>query len=128
MFVLPDDYIRFREFQLNRKLDSHAEDTSGFKLCFLRKRSKVVEIVSAQDLVFGLTQTGVCTAFDRVTSKRVCFLNLQPDEVVRSLFYNKANHSLITVSVYRADNYSSLKCRSTSLEYVRRNLPTRGKR
>lgn len=86
----------------------------------------MVEIVSAQDLVFGLTQTGICTAFKRNTAERICFLNIQPDEVIRSLFYNKANESLITVSVYRADNYSSLSCRSTSLEYIRRKQPANG--
>uniref|UniRef100_A0A7S3PMT1 Transducin/WD40 repeat-like superfamily protein n=1 Tax=Aplanochytrium stocchinoi TaxID=215587 RepID=A0A7S3PMT1_9STRA len=119
---------RFRNFSLVSKLDSHFPDNTSdlFKLCFLRKRSKVVEIVSAKDIVFGLTQTGVCTAFDRLTSERICFLNIEPDEVIRSLFYNKSNDSLITVSVYRADNYSSLKCRSTSLEYIRRNKPNMG--
>ena len=76
--------------------------------------------------MFGLTATGVCTAFTRLTAERVCFLNIAPDEVIRSLFYNKANGSLITVSVYREDNYSSLKCRSTSLEYIRRKQPASG--
>ena len=37
-----------------------------------------------------------------------------------SLFFNKANNSIITVSVYKDDNFSSLKCRSTPLEYIRR--------
>jgi hypothetical protein len=34
---------------------------------------------------------------------------VKPDEVIRSLFFNKSNSSLITVSVYSSDNYSSLK-------------------
>lgn len=119
--------FRFYQYGLVRKFDPHNPDTSNLKLCFLRKRSKVIEIVSAEELVFGLTATGVCTAFTRVTAERVCFLNIAPDEVIRSLFYNKANGSLITVSVYREDNYSSLKCRSTSLEYIRRRQPASGK-
>lgn len=52
------------------------------------------------------------------TNKRICFLNVSPDEVIRSLFYNKNNDSLITVSVYAADNFSSLKCRTTRIEYA----------
>ena len=52
------------------------------------------------------------------TNQRICFLNVTPDEVIRSLFYNKNNDSLITVSVYASDNFSSLKCRSTRIEYV----------
>lgn len=55
---------------------------------------------------------------DAETNQRICFLNVTPDEVIRSLFYNKNNDSLITVSVYASDNYSSLKCRSTRIEYV----------
>lgn len=53
------------------------------------------------------------------TNERICFLNVSPDEVIRSLFYNKNNDSLITVSVYASDNFSSLKCRSTRIECVK---------
>lgn len=52
------------------------------------------------------------------TNQRICFLNVSPDEVIRSLFYNKNNDSLITVSVYASDNFSSLKCRTTRIECV----------
>lgn len=45
-------------------------------------------------------------------------MNTSPDEVIRSLFYNKNNDSLITVSVYASDNFSSLRCRSTRIECV----------
>lgn len=54
-----------------------------------------------------------------VTNERICFLNGSPDEVIRSLFYNKNNESLITVSVYGSENFSSLRCRTTRIEYVR---------
>mmetsp|Transcript_19614 Transcript_19614/g.38319 ORF Transcript_19614/g.38319 Transcript_19614/m.38319 type:complete len:518 (-) Transcript_19614:1400-2953(-) len=117
---------RFKGIRPSGILDAQDPDTDEVKLCFLRRRSKVVEIVAAHELVFGLTQTGICTAFDRTTRKRVCFLNTAPDEVVRSLFYNKSNDSLITVSVYRTDNYSSLKCRSTRIEYIRQKQPEKG--
>jgi hypothetical protein len=50
------------------------------------------------------------------TNKRICYLNISPDEVIRSLFYNKNNESLITVSVYESDRFSSLKCRTTPIE------------
>ncbi|KAM7532117.1 hypothetical protein LguiB_035527 [Lonicera macranthoides] len=53
-------------------------------------------------------------------------MNISPDEVIRSLFYNKNNDSLITVSVYASDNYSSLKCRSTRIEYIQRGKPDEG--
>jgi hypothetical protein len=56
--------------------------------------------------------------FHAETNERICFLNICPDEVIRSLFYNKNNDSLITVSVYASENFSSLKCRSTRIECV----------
>jgi len=58
------------------------------------------------------------------TNKRICFLNISADEVIRSLFYNKNNVSLITVSVYASDNFSSLKCITTPIEYVLSFLPS----
>lgn len=34
-------------------------------LTFLRKRSKIIEIVAARDIIFALAQSGVCAAFSR---------------------------------------------------------------
>lgn len=34
-------------------------------LPFLKKRSKIVEIVAARDIVFALAQSGICAAFSR---------------------------------------------------------------
>lgn len=34
-------------------------------LPFMRKRSKIIEIVAAYDIVFALGQNGVCAAFSR---------------------------------------------------------------
>ncbi|KAF7144043.1 hypothetical protein RHSIM_Rhsim05G0234600 [Rhododendron simsii] len=95
-------------------------------LPFLMKRTKVIELVAAHDIVFALAHSGVCAAFSRESNKRICFLNVSPDEVIRSLFYNKNNDSLITVSVYASDNFSSLKCRSTRIEYIQRGKPDAG--
>ncbi|KAG8457968.1 hypothetical protein KFE25_012639 [Diacronema lutheri] len=117
---------RFAGFAPRAELDTHDPDASVAKLSFLRKRSKIVEIVGAKDLLFGLTLSGVCAVFDRATRRRLCFVNTSPDEVVRSLFYNEANESLISVSVFRADNFSSLKCRTTPLDCIRAREPARG--
>lgn len=66
-------------------------------------------------LIFNVSFADILNA---ESNKRICFLNVGPDEVIRSLFYNKNNDSLITVSVYASDNFSSLKCRSTRIECV----------
>ncbi|KAI3731207.1 hypothetical protein L1987_62392 [Smallanthus sonchifolius] len=118
---------RFRNIRLQEEYDTH--DPKGhcsMVLPFLKKRSKIIEIVAACDIVFALAQSGVCAAFSRETNKRICFLNVSPDEVIRSLFYNKNNDSLITVSVYASDSFSSLKCRTTRIEYIRRGQPDAG--
>ncbi|KAG6471793.1 hypothetical protein ZIOFF_069239 [Zingiber officinale] len=104
------------------EFDTYDNNVNWFvKLQFLKKRSKIIEIVSAKDIIFALAQSGLCAAFSRTTNKRICCLNISPDEVIRSLFYNKNNDSLITVSVYASDNFSSLKCRTTPIGYIKRN-------
>ncbi|KAG1334371.1 hypothetical protein COCNU_03G004900 [Cocos nucifera] len=113
---------KFRNMQLQEEFDTYDHNIHFFlRLQFLKKRSKIIEIVAAKDVIFALAQSGLCAAFSRTTNKRICFLNISPDEVIRSLFYNKNNESLITVSVYASDHFSSLKCRTTPIEYIRRN-------
>uniref|UniRef100_A0A0D9XZI8 Uncharacterized protein n=1 Tax=Leersia perrieri TaxID=77586 RepID=A0A0D9XZI8_9ORYZ len=113
---------RFRNMHLQEEFDTYDHNAHLFvKLQFLKKRSKIIEIVAAKDIIFALAHSGLCAAFNRVTNKRISFLNLSPDEVIRSLFYNKNNDSLITVSVYASDHFSTLKCRTTPIEYIRRN-------
>ncbi|KAL5974896.1 hypothetical protein ACLOJK_031570 [Asimina triloba] len=118
-FSMSNAQERFRNIRLQEEYDTHDPKGSNYlDLPFLKKRSKIIEIVAARDIVFALTQSGICAAFSRETNRRICFLNVSPDEVIRSLFYNKNNDSLITVSVYASDNFSSLKCRTTRIEYV----------
>ncbi|XP_047306991.1 uncharacterized protein LOC124910402 [Impatiens glandulifera] len=126
-FSMSDAEERFRNIRLQEEYDTHdPKGQCGMVLSFLRKRSKIIEIVAAHDIVFALAQSGVCAAFSREANQRICFLNISPDEVIRSLFYNKNNDSLITVSVYASDNFSSLKCRTTRIEYIRRGKPDAG--
>ncbi|CAL9003089.1 unnamed protein product [Prunus brigantina] len=127
VFGLSNAQERFRNMHLKEEYDTH--DPKGHSspvLSFLMKRTRVIEIVAARDIVFALAHSGVCAAFSREKNERICFLNVSPDEVIRSLFYNKNNDSLITVSVYASDNFSSLKCRSTRIEYIRRGQPDAG--
>ncbi|XP_039145984.1 uncharacterized protein LOC120283380 isoform X2 [Dioscorea cayenensis subsp. rotundata] len=126
-FSMADSQERFRNIQLQEAYDTYDPKQQSFsRLPCLCKRSKVTEIVAAHDIVFALTQSGVCAAFSRETNQRICFLNGAPDEVIRSLFYNKNNDSLITVSVYASDNFRSLKCRTTRIEYIKRGKPDAG--
>ncbi|XP_037472585.1 uncharacterized protein LOC119348714 [Triticum dicoccoides] len=125
-FAMNSAKERFRNIQLQEEFDTHDPKENNALLPYIRKRSKIIEIVAARDIVFALSQSGVCAAFSRVTNKRICFLNGSPDEVVRSLFYNKNNDSLITVSVYGSENFSALRCKTTRIEYIRRGTPDAG--
>ncbi|XP_061339209.1 uncharacterized protein LOC133285906 [Gastrolobium bilobum] len=126
-FSLTEAQERFRNIRLQEEYDSlDPKGPSAVVLPFLRKRSKIIEIVASRDIVFALAQSGVCAAFSRESNERICFLNVSPDEIIRSLFYNKNNDSLITVSVYASDSFSSLKCRSTRIEYIKRIQPEAG--
>ncbi|KAK7294928.1 hypothetical protein RJT34_17827 [Clitoria ternatea] len=117
---------RFRTMRLTHQFETHDSKSRSSLLPFLMRRTKVVEIVAAKNLLFALYHSGLCAAFSRETNERICFLNVCPDEVIRSLFYNKNNDSLITVSVYASENFCSLKCRSTKIEYIRRGKPDAG--
>ncbi|KAJ4751076.1 Transducin/WD40 repeat-like superfamily protein [Rhynchospora pubera] len=125
-FSMSNAQERFRNIQLQEEFDTYDPKENSLLLPYLRKRSKIIEIVAARDIVFALAQSGICAAFSRVTNERICFLNGSPDEVIRSLFYNKNNESLITVSVYGSENFSSLRCRTTRIEYIRRGKPDSG--
>ena len=53
-------------FCLQEEYDTHdPKGPSSMVLPFLRKRSKIIEIVAARDIVFALAQSGVCAAFSR---------------------------------------------------------------
>ena len=54
---------RFSHFKLQQSHDTHDPDAANLRLSFLRRRSKIVEIVSGGDIVFALTLSGVCAAF-----------------------------------------------------------------
>lgn len=46
------------------------------------------------------------------TGRRLCWLNRSSSEVIRGIFYNKMNESLVTVSAFDTDDYKTLTCRS----------------
>ncbi|AQK78757.1 putative sucrose-phosphatase 2 [Zea mays] len=118
--------LELTTFASTEEFDTHDPKENTLLLPYLRKRSKIIEIVAARDIVFALSQLGVCAAFSSETNQRICFLNGSLDEVIRNLFYNKNNDSFKTVSVYGSENFSALRCRITRIEYVRRGQDKTG--
>eukprot|EP00897_Mesotaenium_endlicherianum_P002321 jgi/Mesen1/2116/ME001515S01332 len=57
---------KFRNFWLQDEFDTFDPSAVQFqKLQFLKKRSRIVEIVAAQGLVFALAHSGACAAYNR---------------------------------------------------------------
>jgi len=90
-------------------------------------RSPITEIIIGGGLIFGLAKSGICAAFDMDTGKRVCVINLSEEEVVRSLFHNKTNQTIIIISVNESDHYSMLRCRSWCVGRAGAASPRRGR-
>jgi len=112
---------RFSNFNERVKCDlfappSGSEQTPHGVEHLRERRTCVLELVVAGGLIFGLADSGICCGFDMDSGRRVVTLNASSQEVIRSLFHNKSNSTLIIVSVWAADEYSSLRCRACSLE------------
>ena len=129
------DHLDVENTSRNNSNTSYDASTSGgnrghqatANLECLRERSPIAEIIVTEGgLIFALTKLGAAPVFDSTTGRRICYLNTTPDETVRSLFYNKVNESIITVSVFKKDQYRELRCRSTPLSYVWRGKPEIG--
>lgn len=106
----------FGSMHISHTLDVVDTEVMRLSLPFLRKRSQVVEVLCCGGFIFVLTHNGLCAAFTS-HGRRLGLLNVEHDEVVRSLFYNKTNRSIISVSVFNRDKYTSLHCRSTALAH-----------
>ncbi|XP_072953639.1 uncharacterized protein [Typha angustifolia] len=118
--MLSNDLFMF--WIMQEEFDAYDPDADPFlEVEALKTRTRIIEIVGAKDVIFALTLSGLCVAFSRTTNKRICLMNVRPDELVRSIYYNKINDSLITVSSYTLENNSKLRCRTTPIECIRRN-------
>ncbi len=62
------------------------------------------------------------TSSFNIGSKRVLFFNKSQDEVIRSIFHNRVNDSIIVVSVTKKDEYNSLKCRTVTIQMIQKAL------
>lgn len=91
-----------RSMHISHTLDVVDTEVMRLSLPFLRKRSQIVEVVCCGGFIFVLTHNGLCAAFTS-QGRRLGLLNVEHDEVVRSLFYNKTNCSIISVSVFNRD-------------------------
>jgi hypothetical protein len=114
----PHHQRSFCHFRLQREHDLYAAQRQGgaawWPPFYLRRRSAVREVLSAQGLVVALADSGVCAAYDQDSTQPLCFLNVEADEIIRSLFINHLNGTLITVSVFSGGKGACLPACSCS--------------
>ncbi|KAK1400102.1 hypothetical protein POM88_009965 [Heracleum sosnowskyi] len=85
---------------------------------------KVYSITSARGVVFVLFKQGTCFAYRQDTQEKLCILNDGVARGIQTLFYNKGNDTVLTVSVSLLD--SSIDCRTTSIMFIRHGRPDLG--
>ena len=102
-------------------LSAYPENPTNWKLDFLKRKSKVTEILSVnENIIITLQNSGVCCVFKRLkwTLKQFGYLNHKPQEIIRSLFHNQSAAAIVIVSVYPVDKKSVLRCRSIPVNEV----------
>ncbi|RHN63336.1 putative WD40/YVTN repeat-like-containing domain-containing protein [Medicago truncatula] len=124
-FVTATTPHRFQNMRFSHELDTHhsKHKSPPHILPFLMGRTKIVQITAAKNIVFVLAESGLCAAFSSETDERICFMNLHPNDLIRRLFYNKNNDSLITAS---SRSRMPEEYRSTRIEDIRRAKPDAG--
>lgn len=58
-------YLVSSNLIMQEEFDTYDPKENSLLLPYLRKRSKIIEIVAARDIVFALAQSGICAAFSR---------------------------------------------------------------
>ena len=93
----------------------------------MASRCRITELCAAEGMAFGLTENGVCASYCTRTGRRLCILNKDHTEVIRSLFHSKVASSLITVSVFAADGYACLRCHESQIAQLKRGVTDQGR-
>ncbi|KAF7458049.1 hypothetical protein HWI79_1364 [Cryptosporidium felis] len=63
--------------------------------CKLSKPSKIIEVVFSKEILFILNDSGLGIAYNRNNNRMLCIINRSPSEMIRSLFYNKMNNTIV---------------------------------
>ena len=112
------------KFRNYRKLNTYRMPSNWHDSYFASRSSyadtQVVEVIAVESLVFSLTLSGHCTCINRNTGKPIHTINdASREEVIRSMFYNRRDDSLITLCLHAPDKWSALHCRSIPLAQLR---------
>eukprot|EP00887_Chlorella_sp_A99_P006456 scaffold3.g6456.t1 len=123
-----------RRARLQQSFDAMARPGAGEPRqppLHLRRRSRVRELLASavsveggvRRLVLLLTQSGVCSVHDRDTGRRICWMNVEADETICSLYLSASDESIVTVSLFSDDVQQALRCRTTPLARLAAGKP-----
>ena len=112
------DITLFSNFRKIKQIDMFGSDVRRHHR-ISNSRSKVEELVVAENIVLSLTRTGLCVAFDRDTKKVLTTLNASDHSLVRSIFHNRSLSSIIIVSVSEHDSFAALNCEEIKLDDIK---------
>lgn len=103
------------------EVDTCAASCDSLPLAFMRKRSRVEEVVCANGLVIALAHSGACAVFDACRNFcKIGYLNTcASQQVIRSVYHNSRRNELLTVSVLDSDNSTLLRCCAIPLASLR---------
>jgi hypothetical protein len=111
--------LRWSNFRVSAVLDTATRKTSSLGLLFMRRRSRIADLFVADELLFALTQTGVCSVFSTTQLRRVCMLNLADGDVIRSMHYNARTGTVLLASATARTQYRSLHCRAVRVADIK---------
>jgi hypothetical protein len=76
----------------------------------LLTRARVLEITPCGPFIAARARNGLCALFSLQTRQFICYLHHQPQEIVRSTFFNAFRNEIVKVSVSASDNFAALHC------------------
>jgi hypothetical protein len=79
----------------------------------MRQKSSILEMITLEQSLISLHANGKCSIY--YSNGDIYFLNSTEDQLIRSIFYNSFNGSIVIVYVCSKDDYSSLKCASIKI-------------
>ncbi|CAG9324038.1 unnamed protein product [Blepharisma stoltei] len=117
LFLRETGQLECSYFQMKNQYKSlTAISPSSSKRHSLRKGG-ISEIIPTSSFLFVITNRGCCLVLDKVTCKELFNLTGE-SEKTRTLFYNKANQSVILITLRDEDLDGRLICRSYPMESI----------
>lgn len=115
LYLRETGQIECNQFLLKNQYKSLTSITQNNTKRFNLRKGGISEIIPTNCFLFVITNRGSCLVLDKITCKEMFNLT-GPNEKTRTLFYNKANQSVILITLRDEDTDGRLICRSYPME------------